>query len=133
MDFSNSTCSTSILVNKTKLQSDIGLIVVKIHRKQQNGHCRQISPCLKSLIQSCKCAYNTHMHINSNKTLCNIDQGCPKINLSHLVKKLVQPFSQNMKWPRTASAAKVGLSVIFWWCWRVLVTVCYSYKPIKLF
>ena len=123
MDFCNSTCSTSVLVNKTKLQSDIGLIVVKIHRKQQNGHCRQISPCLKSLIQSCKCAYHAHMHINSNKTLCNIDQGCPKINLSHPVKKLVQPVSQNMKRPQMASAAEVGLRVIFWWCWGMLVTV----------
>ena len=69
------------------------------------------------------------MHINSNKTLCNIDQGCPKINSSYPVKKLVQPFSQNMKSPQTA---EVGLSVIFWWCWGMLVTVYYSYKPIKL-
>ena len=133
MDFSNSPCSTSVLVNKTKLQSDIGLIVVKIHRKQQNCCCRQILSYLKSLIQSCKCAYNAHMHINSNKMHCNIDQGCPKINLSHPVKKLLQPFSQNMKRPQTASAAVVGLRVTFWWWWGMLVTVYYSYKPIKLY
>ena len=123
MDFSNSTCSTSVLVNKTKLQCDFGLIFVKIHRKQQNGRCRQISPYLKSLIQSCKCAYNAHMHINYNKMYCNIDQGCPKINLSHPVKKLVQPVSQNIKRPEMASTAEVGLRVIFWWCWGMLVTV----------